>query len=79
MLNENATIEELEAFFSTYELPKEIQLNPGERITNVRSFVDSQVKTYKHNRSSKVFDVFLLRLIHLRELLLKNKEKGPQP
>lgn len=37
------TLQELESFFATAELPDTIQLDRASRITNVRNFVDTNI------------------------------------
>lgn len=72
-MEKNLTIEELETYFSTCDLPKEIQLYEGVRITNVELFVNSHIEVYKHNYRARVYDVFLNRLMRLKEIMDENK------
>ncbi len=76
MENEDLTIEELEIFFAEYadKLPQTLDVKGG-RITNVAYYVESHIHTYKNNRNARVFDIFRLRLIELKKMLLEQEEK----
>ncbi len=76
MADEDITIEELEAFFAATQLPQEMQLYPGVRITDVHSFVNSHLQTFQNNRDRVIFDVYRLRLVRLKELILEKENKG---
>lgn len=70
MENKVLTIEELEIFFSDYKLPQEIQLYQGVRVINVPRFLQNHITVYKNNSNARVYEIFLIRLMRLRELLL---------
>lgn len=74
MENNVLTIEELEIFFQTAKLPQEIQLYEGVRVVDVPRFLQNHIAIFKNNSNARVFDVFLVRLMRLRELLLQPPE-----
>jgi hypothetical protein len=69
---ERPTIEDLEAFFNSTTLPTSIQLGPGEKIIDVKQFVDVHLTRYKAYPNQPIYEVFYLRLVKLRKLLLDN-------
>lgn len=75
METDNLTIEELDAFFATRKLPKEIELHTGVKISDVPLFVESHIRTYKNNRQSRVYDIFRVRLMKLRKLLIEENRQ----
>lgn len=72
---ETITLEELEDFFISIQLPKTIQLCPGVTVIDVPLFINSHLTILKGNRDRLVYDVFKVRLIRLKELLLSNSDK----
>lgn len=75
MENNVLTIEELEIFFSDCKLPQEIQLYEGVRVIDVPRFLQNHITIFKNNNNARIFDVFLIRLMRLRELLLEETDK----
>lgn len=63
-------IEGLEKFFSKTALPEgEIQLSPGIKITNLKTFVESHLTTVKSNLQVLTFKPYYDRLLKLKSLL----------
>lgn len=65
----NESIEELEAFFNSVDLPSEICFN-GFNITDVKSFIDSHISTVKFNINKSIFKIYYNRLIELKSYLI---------
>ena len=61
-------VTDLETFFASRNLPKQIQLNKGEKITDIKTFVQSHLHIAKHS-PERVAAPFYDRLVKLRGLL----------
>jgi hypothetical protein len=64
-------IAELEQFFKSTTLPKEIQLTPAERIADVKKFISSHLEAVRANIGNNAFTSFFDRMVKLKELLQK--------
>ena len=62
-------IEELETFFATAKLPKELVLDAGSKAGDIRQLVQSHLNVLKHNGDKTVYDVFYDRLLIVKELV----------
>lgn len=63
------TVPELKEYFSKKELPEAIQVDRGNRITDVKKFVESHFSVLENNPDSKASNPFHLRLIELKNIL----------
>ena len=64
------TIEQLEDYFSTTELPAyPVKINPYFTIIDCKKFVNSHIDIFKHNRDKKAFIGYYNRLVMLYEYL----------
>ena len=63
------TVTELEQFFSSRELPQEIQLEQAVKILDVPRFIQSHLTIVKSHGHVKALGAFHGRLIRLKELL----------
>jgi hypothetical protein len=68
MYTEN-DINELEQFFKSVTLPKEIQLSQCEKVTDVAKFISSSLATCRANMGQNAFAAAYDRLVKLKELL----------
>lgn len=74
MSKDTALISELKEFFSQQTLPKTIAISPAETIVDIPKFLDSHfhmVETYEDPKKS---EVFLLRLVKLKEKLAQGAQ-----
>lgn len=70
MSNETAAqVAALKAFFEQQQFPKSVVIGPAETITDIPKFLDSHFHMIESYDDPKKFDVFLLRLIKLKEKL----------
>ncbi len=67
------TIDELEKYFETVELPLTIKLNTAITITNVPGFVKSHFEVLNNYRGNNSFYCFYKRLMLLKSILDENK------
>jgi len=63
------SIKDLEIFFNSVELPKQILLTPANLITNVDQFVKSHLKYVESEKNA--FKPYYWRLVRLKELIEK--------
>jgi hypothetical protein len=63
------TIQELEEYFASKELPSTVQIDRGTKIVDVRKFVDGHLSVLKHNGEGKAFKSFKDRLMELKDVL----------
>lgn len=63
------TILELETYFNSVELPKEMRVSNFEYIHDVKKFVESHLSYLKHNPGNKLFEPYYNRLIELKNKL----------
>lgn len=68
------SLTDLEQFFNSIDLPKEIRLSKWEYITNVPVFIESHLGYLKNNSGNIHFLPYYERLIELKEILIKNKQ-----
>lgn len=64
-------ITDLEEYFKTATLPKELQINRSTRITNVRRMVDNHLEVLKQNGDKPTFSTFYDRLLQVKEIIEK--------
>jgi hypothetical protein len=64
-------INELEQFFKTVSLPKELQLTPDQKITDVKKFYENHLAAVRANIGKNTFNSFYDRLVKMKELLQK--------
>jgi len=62
-------LNELEQFFKSTTLPKEIQLTRDQRVSDVKKFIDSHLQVCRGNLNNKAFQSFYDRLVKLKDLL----------
>lgn len=62
-------IKEIEAFIKTCELPQTIQINSGEKITNVKKFLDSHLSFVKERNGDIKFKPYMRRLWKVYKML----------
>ena len=62
---------ELEQFFNSTSLPKEVQLTQCELITDVSLFIKTSLDICRANMGQKTFEAAYDRLVKLKELLQK--------
>ena len=62
------TVGELELFFSR-PLPKELQISPCERSTDLRKTVDAHMRYLKANKGNKLFKPYYNRLVIIYQKL----------
>jgi hypothetical protein len=60
---------ELKAYFESVELPKTLELNKSELITNVEKFIQSHLQVVLHNSKNKVFKPYLDRLEQVKTII----------
>ncbi|HWW42931.1 DUF6965 family protein [Pedobacter sp.] len=63
------SIEELEAYFESVDLPENVYLNQATKITDVKKFVSSHIITVKAHGHIKAYSSFMDRLIQLKEII----------
>ena len=64
------TLTDLEAYFSTAELPQSLQLTPQEHITDLRKCVDGHISMLKCRSGNKTFLPYYNRLVKIYTILL---------
>lgn len=69
MQEHKPTVDNLEKFFASKQLPEKIQLGPGETITDLKKFLESHLTILKAKPNVSINEVFYLRLIKLKNLL----------
>ena len=62
-------IAELESFFATAKVPKELVLDAGSKVNDVSQLVKSHLNVLKHNGDKPIYDVFYDRLLKVKELV----------
>ena len=70
------TINELECFFNSIELPDQIQVGKAVRITNVRNFIETNLLRSRRYGTNPTFGTSYDDLITLKDLLLANADKA---
>ncbi len=68
------TIEELEEFFSTHPVPRQLRLNDAEFISDIPKFLESHFMIAKSRSDVPTFNKFHDRLIKVKDLILKMEE-----
>jgi len=63
------TVTELERYFSTAILPKEIKLDESTAIIDVKQFVNSHLGVIRQSGDKQLFSSFYTRLCRLKDLL----------
>lgn len=63
------TIEELEDYFNSAQLPAQIELHKSTRITNVRKFIDSHLAVLRQNGERGPFGAFFDRLLQVKTIV----------
>lgn len=63
------TIEELEAYFESVELPENVYLNQATKITDVKKFVSSHILTVKAYGHIRAYGSFMDRLLQLKDII----------
>lgn len=71
-----APVSELEALFSTAQLPREIQLDHASRITDVKLFVESHLAVLKQNEGRAAYDGFYDRLEKAKKIIEGHGAQG---
>lgn len=74
MTQQEINLDELEAFFASVPLPKDIQFDSGTTIHDLPSFLQNYFRTLRSNISPAVAEPRIYRLMKLKELLLKQQE-----
>jgi hypothetical protein len=69
------SLPDLEQFFNSVSLPKEVRLSQCETITDVKKFVRSHLDVLKANSGNPAYMPFYERLLKLKEILTKNQTK----
>lgn len=64
-------LNKLKEYFSSIELPKELQLNNCTFIKDVHYMIDSHIAILESNRNNKIFIPYYNRLIELYEKINK--------
>ena len=62
-------LNELEQFFKSATLPKEIQLSQCEKVTDVKKFINTSLANCRAGKGLKTFEAAYDRLMKLKELL----------
>lgn len=62
-------VAELREFFQQHKLPKTAQLSPAETIIDLPLFLDSHFTMLETQHDARNYEVFLLRLIKLQEII----------
>jgi len=63
------TLPELESYFNSIELPKQLQLNKWTLITDVRAYIDVNISFCKNAINDKMFKLKLEKLVELYKKL----------
>lgn len=63
------SIEELEAYFESVDLPENVYLNQATKITDVKKFINSHIITVKAHGHIKAYSSFMDRLLQLKEII----------
>jgi hypothetical protein len=69
MAAEKDKLGELEQFFKSVPLPKQVELEKGIIIKNVPKFIESHLAVLQHAGEKPVFESFWTRLRKLREII----------
>ncbi|HKZ67555.1 MAG TPA: hypothetical protein VJ111_14415 [Chitinophagaceae bacterium] len=69
MSDNETNFEKLKTFFSTASLPATVVLYPGSMITNPPLFISSHINVLTNCINKPVYEVFLVRLIRLKDIL----------
>ena len=64
------TLSDIEAYFSTAELPQTLQLSPQEHITDLRKCVDGHISMLRARSRNKTFMPYYHRLVKIYNILL---------
>ena len=65
------TLTDLETYFKTATLPKQVRLSQCETITNMDKFINSHIEVLKSNSGNVAYLPFWERLIKLKGILTK--------
>lgn len=68
------TISDLEAYFSTADLPQTLQLSPQEHITDLRKCIDGHISMLRARSGNKTFMPYYHRLVKIYQILLAEKK-----
>jgi hypothetical protein len=66
------SLPDIEQFFNSVSLPKEVKLSKFETIIDVKKFVRSHLEVLKSNSGNVAYMPFYERLLKLKEILTKN-------
>jgi hypothetical protein len=61
----------LQSYFESIELPKTLQLNKSELITNVEKFIKSHLQVVLHNNNNNTYKPYLDRLEQVKTIIKK--------
>jgi hypothetical protein len=67
------SLPDIEQFFNSVSLPKEVKLSKFETIIDVKKFVRSHLEVLKSNSGNVAYMPFYERLLKLKEILTKNQ------
>ena len=67
------SIEELEAYFATADLPESIYLNEATKIVDLKKFVASHIITVKAHGHIKAYSSFYDRLVQVKDIIESQK------
>ena len=68
------TLDELEAYFKTAVLPKELVLHRSTRILDTRKCVDSFIDVARRYQGSPIADTFINHLLQIKAALEGDRE-----
>lgn len=63
-------IRELEEYFKIATLPATIELDAGSRVDDVPRFIQSHLKVLRNNADKPAYEVFYLRLLQVKGIIL---------
>lgn len=63
------SLDKLEEYFKTVELPEEIRLSEAETITDVGKFIEGHIKTLRGNSGNIRYLPYYERLARVREII----------
>ena len=63
---------ELKTYFESAELPKTLELNKSQMISDVKKFIKSHLKVVFHNSDKKVYKPYLDRLEQVKTIIESN-------
>ena len=62
-------IRDIEIFFSSHELPNNIQLDCCTKVVGVKGFVDTHLAVVNKHSGMNTYKPYLMRLVKLKKLL----------